>query len=281
MRYDRITALVTDAEVDEAALLTAAAIAARQDAPLAVRCLAFDPAGHDIGAAVGPGDGALGESRARARDRAGTLQDWATGLLQGGPARSEATAEVLPTMGLKDEIARLTALAGLVVATTPHGEVRLPVQAALFEAALVGSPAPVLAVPETGTTPQGSFERILIAFDESDACLAAIRGALPLLGAAQRVDVVSVEANRPTPARAEPSGAAAALLERNEVAAEWTVIPLDAPRLFDCLARFAQEHGAGLIVMGAYGHSRLREALLGGTTRDALHDTRLPLLMAH
>jgi nucleotide-binding universal stress UspA family protein len=49
----------------------------------------------------------------------------------------------------------------------------------------------------------------------------------------------------------------------------------------EILTRFATEHGANLIVMGAYGHSRFRESLLGGATRDMLEGTSLPLLMAH
>ena len=43
----------------------------------------------------------------------------------------------------------------------------------------------------------------------------------------------------------------------------------------------ATENGADLIVMGGYGHSRLREAMLGGVTRDVLRLTTLPVLMAH
>jgi nucleotide-binding universal stress UspA family protein len=49
----------------------------------------------------------------------------------------------------------------------------------------------------------------------------------------------------------------------------------------EVIARFAREHGADAVVMGAYGHSRFREAILGGATRDLLESAPLPLVMAH
>jgi nucleotide-binding universal stress UspA family protein len=53
------------------------------------------------------------------------------------------------------------------------------------------------------------------------------------------------------------------------------------PRVSEILNRFATEHGCDLMVMGAYGHSRFREAILGGATRDLLEKSTVPLLMAH
>ena len=59
-----------------------------------------------------------------------------------------------------------------------------------------------------------------------------------------------------------------------------TVLARSQPRIADILARVAQERGCDAIVMGAYGHSRLREAFLGGATRDMLRAVPLPVLMA-
>ena len=52
------------------------------------------------------------------------------------------------------------------------------------------------------------------------------------------------------------------------------------PRVSDVLKRHATERGCDLVVMGAYGHSRFREAILGGATRDMLTDAPVPVLMA-
>jgi nucleotide-binding universal stress UspA family protein len=49
----------------------------------------------------------------------------------------------------------------------------------------------------------------------------------------------------------------------------------------DVLLRHVRDTGAGLVVMGAYGHSRFREAIIGGATRHMLEQTEVPVLLAH
>ena len=63
--------------------------------------------------------------------------------------------------------------------------------------------------------------------------------------------------------------------------AEISVLAKTEPRVADVLVRFCQDRGCEAVVMGAYGHSRLREAILGGTTRAMLSGVPLPLLLAH
>ena len=53
------------------------------------------------------------------------------------------------------------------------------------------------------------------------------------------------------------------------------------PNVAEVINRHAQDHAIDLIVMGAYGHSRFREAMIGGATRDMLETARVPILMAH
>ncbi|MFN7225476.1 MAG: universal stress protein, partial [Paracoccaceae bacterium] len=53
------------------------------------------------------------------------------------------------------------------------------------------------------------------------------------------------------------------------------------PRVSDVLLRHVRDMNADLLVMGAYGHSRFREAILGGATRNMLENTSVPVLMAH
>jgi nucleotide-binding universal stress UspA family protein len=84
-----------------------------------------------------------------------------------------------------------------------------------------------------------------------------------------------------SPERSDPGGAVCLMLARHGVKAEVSILSRTLPRVSEILTRFATEHGANLIVMGAYGHSRFRESLLGGATRDMLEGTSLPLLMAH
>ena len=65
------------------------------------------------------------------------------------------------------------------------------------------------------------------------------------------------------------------------VRAEVSILSRTLPRVSDVILRFVKEHAMDLLVMGAYGHSRFREAILGGATRDILESADLPVLMAH
>ena len=71
------------------------------------------------------------------------------------------------------------------------------------------------------------------------------------------------------------------MLSRHGIRAEVSILARTMPRVSDVMMRFATEHGCDLIVMGAYGHSRFRESILGGATRDLLERTEVPLLMSH
>jgi len=70
------------------------------------------------------------------------------------------------------------------------------------------------------------------------------------------------------------------MLTRHGVRASIAVLARTMPQISEILAQRAIEIGADLIVMGAYGHSRFREAILGGTTRTMLRKTSIPVLMA-
>jgi len=65
------------------------------------------------------------------------------------------------------------------------------------------------------------------------------------------------------------------------VKAEVTVLARTQPSVADVLASHARDRDADMMVMGAYGHSRLREAVLGGATRAVLEHAAIPVLMAH
>ena len=83
------------------------------------------------------------------------------------------------------------------------------------------------------------------------------------------------------PERSDPGGMLCQMLVRHGVKAEVSVLARTLPRISDILARHVRDQNADLLVMGAYGHSRLREAILGGATRNMLEQTEIPVLMAH
>jgi len=153
-----------------------------------------------------------------------------------------------------------------------------PVNDGMIEAALFGSGRPVLVVPFVQTAP-ARFETVLVAWDESATSARAIGDALSLIKAADRVEVVTVmDARRDRGARA--SARLARHFLRHGIDAAFTLLPAEGGTAETLLSR-AADLGADLLVMGGYGHSRLRELVLGGTTRSVLASMTLPTLMAH
>ncbi|SER54071.1 Universal stress protein family protein [Tranquillimonas rosea] len=149
---------------------------------------------------------------------------------------------------------------------------------AAFETVLLEAKVPVL-LPAEGATP--SFERIMIAWDESDESMTAVRTALPLLQTADAVQVVVVDPKRHSPDTADAGHPVAVYLSRHDVHCEIAQVPRVLPRISETLVQSAREFEADLVVMGAYGHSRVREALIGGVTREMIKRTDLPLFVAH
>lgn len=135
--------------------------------------------------------------------------------------------------------------------------------------------APVLAVPES-LRQLNVAAPILIAWNGSPEAAAAMRSSLPLLKLATGVQLLEVEEK----IAAYPRDLAARYLSRHGVEVEIVQLrPVDG--VAHTIERAAGELGAGMIVMGAYGHSRLREFLVGGVTRHLLRECGLPLLLAH
>jgi nucleotide-binding universal stress UspA family protein len=147
----------------------------------------------------------------------------------------------------------------------------------VIESVLFGSGRPVLIVPYIPVPPQ--LGTVVIAWDEGRPAARAVADALPLLTRADRVEIVSVtDAGRDRPL---PSEGMARHLARHGIKAEGVRLPSSGGGVANALLSHAADLDAGLIVMGGYGHSRLREMVLGGTTRTILQSMTVPVLMAH
>jgi nucleotide-binding universal stress UspA family protein len=140
---------------------------------------------------------------------------------------------------------------------------------------------PVLIVPYAG-----HFEtvgrRVLIGWDASREATRAVNDAMPLLAAADVVTVLTIDAREGPDAHGELPGADISLhLARHGVKAEIERTVSAGISVGDVLLSRAADLGADLLVIGAYGHSRVRELLLGGATRSILQSMTLPVLMSH
>jgi nucleotide-binding universal stress UspA family protein len=146
---------------------------------------------------------------------------------------------------------------------------------------LIAAGRPVLVVPYAfERRPVG--RRVLVAWNASREAARAVSDALPLLKRAAHVDVVAFEPAKSGAAHGEEPGADIALfLARHGV--KVMVSRVDAPDLDvgNQLLSRAFDLSSDLIVMGAWGHSRLRELILGGVTRTLLESMTVPVLMAH
>jgi nucleotide-binding universal stress UspA family protein len=136
---------------------------------------------------------------------------------------------------------------------------------------------PVLMVPRKGSF-AGAGRHPLVAWNGSLEAAKAISGALPLLRAASRVTLAlfGQYANHGE----EPGADMALYLARHDVKVD--VVRKSQPQdAGHAILSLANDIGADLLVMGAYGHSRFREMMLGGATRTILATAALPVLMAH
>ncbi len=141
----------------------------------------------------------------------------------------------------------------------------------------MSSGGPVLIVPESGyPVPFGS--NILVGWKEGRESTRAVRDAMPFLGAAQKVTFLTV--SHDAPEELDPQLAAylashgcksaSAAVDRNDNHTAGTSIRMRGDMV-----------GANMLVLGLYGHSRLRELFLGGVSRELLVDSTLPMLVSH
>jgi nucleotide-binding universal stress UspA family protein len=149
------------------------------------------------------------------------------------------------------------------------------------ELVVLGGARPALFLPYTGALPK-SFKTVMVAWNGGREAARAIADALPLLTRADKVLVTTVTTTADTREMDDVPGVdVAAYLSRHGVKAEVTRsagIDIDAG---EWLLSQASDLGADLLVMGAYGHARLREFVLGGVTRTLLKSMSIPVLMSH
>jgi nucleotide-binding universal stress UspA family protein len=149
----------------------------------------------------------------------------------------------------------------------------LTIQAALFD-----SGRPILIVPYIQATGL-KLERVMVCWDGSRNAARAIGDAMPLLQRAGQIDVVTVEPNE---GRNEWKGAQIAEhLARHKLNVELKPIVAPDSDAANVILNQAADSATDLIVMGGYGHSRVREFVLGGVTRSILGAMTVPVLMSH
>lgn len=206
-------------------------------------------------------------------------------------AVTEQLAPLLAATGLNHELRRLDLYPGqagaalakevgfsdLFVGTRPYGDPHK--QERVEEAVLFESGRPCLFVPP-GLAAPVRHARILVAWKHTREAAVALAAALPLLRQADDVQLAVIEENGASEERREaPDEDIGRYMSRHGVSAEIRLID-GWKDVSGAILNEAARMGADLIVMGAYGHSRLREWALGGVTRDILTRAPVPVLTA-
>jgi nucleotide-binding universal stress UspA family protein len=151
----------------------------------------------------------------------------------------------------------------------------------LPEEVILGSGRPALLVPYIGAAATLG-ERVIVAWDASREAGRAVNDALPLLERAKAVGVVTVNPREQPFGHGEEPGADIGLhLARHGIKVEVQRVEARELDTANAILSHLANEGADLLVMGAYGHSRLREVVLGGVTRTILADMTVPVLMSH
>lgn len=182
---------------------------------------------------------------------------------------------------LADDVAKIAARearsADTFVAIRPNGSMD---PERLIEGVLFGSGHHLFLVPET-ERPKIAFDRILVAWNGSREAARALGESMPFLHRARKVMVFVVTGEHPTEEEAVMGMDAVNHLRHHGIDAALHRASSRGGGVGTKLISEAERWNADLVVMGGYGHLRLREWLLGGVTYNLMHESPVPLLVAH
>lgn len=171
--------------------------------------------------------------------------------------------------------------ADLVVVERPILNPDAPTGWGIVSRTVFGAMAPVVVVPDNARIDRVG-RQIVVAYNDSREGILALRGALPLLRQAERVEVlVGESAASPFGLNYLPRFDLRAWLDRHGIAVSFREFLVSGKDSGPALLDAARAVDADLIVMGAWGHSRIAELVLGGSTRYLFQNSDVPLLVAH
>ncbi|WP_029354230.1 universal stress protein [Bosea sp. 117] len=181
--------------------------------------------------------------------------------------------------GAAEQIGVMARLYDLAVVGQPDPE-KMGSEEVVAEAVLFDSGRPVLLVPLKQSRPF-SAQRILVAWDGGRAAARAIAEATPLFAQADLVEAVVVDTGKSKPGALPGADLARHLARHGKQVELRRLVPGSGESVSEVILKEIASRDIDLVVMGGYGHSRLREFVLGGVTRDMLDRMTVPVLLAH
>jgi nucleotide-binding universal stress UspA family protein len=279
MAYKSILTILTDTKEVTAVLGAAVPFAESQGAHLDILCLGIDrtQTGYYFAGATAM---MHEETILQAQTEAHEIEAAARSELARSAISWGVEAMVAQSASVSGLVARRSRYADLVILPKPYGQDQYADMPVILEAAMFNGHAPAIVLAD-GVAPAGKPERVVVAWNESPEAMVAIRHALPLLQAAQEVDICIIAPERHSPDVSDPGAELSRMLSRHGIKVSVSILAQTLPRVSEMIARHVADSDADLLVMGAYGHSRFREAILGGATRNMLEHAKVPVFMAH
>jgi nucleotide-binding universal stress UspA family protein len=168
-------------------------------------------------------------------------------------------------------------LRDLTLVPIPEGE---HVSRWYAETIIFGSGLPTMVLPEERKRPEFALNTVIVAWDFSRPAARAVADALPLLQKSKRVFVLTVTNEKAIDTR-RSSAELAKHLARHGVNVTLDVVDGGGRSIGDAIESYVASRNGDLLVMGAYGHSRLREFILGGATKSVLARPPVPIFFSH
>ncbi len=276
MAYKIIATILTDTDQSTEGLDAAIALSDRMGAHLDIYVVTVS---HTENHNYYMGTEALlvAEQTRDAMEQREKLEAWLKDRMQGELVRWAMHAATVQGPELTGFLARKLRFSDLVVLPRPYQD--NPEASTLVEACLFAAERPVLMIPKGCKAPDAGGH-VLMGWNDGAEALAAARAALPLLEQAEVADICIIDPPTHAADRSDPGGAMAQYLMRHGTRSEVVVLAKTEPYVGEILLRRAREVGAQMIISGAYGHSRLREAVFGGATRSLLERADRPILMS-
>jgi nucleotide-binding universal stress UspA family protein len=255
----------------------AVSVAAAVDAHLTGIAFLYDPIVPISGAGYIPGDVIESQER-ESQAAAKTAIDRFNVVTDRVGISADSLTVSASLSGVGDMFSRIARRFDLSIVGQAEPE-RSAVEEIIAEAALFESGRPVVVVPYIQKD-LFKLDQVMVCWDGSRAAARAIGDAVPLLRKSKRVEVVIVANERGK--QDEIAGAdIAEHLARHDLNVEVKRTVLGDVDVADILLSHAADSGADFMVMGGYGHSRLREFVLGGVTRSIFRTMTVPVLLSH
>ena len=187
----------------------------------------------------------------------------------------ERYLEKCPTYAVPDMLVDYARLRDLTIVPVPESYDQWYAEQVIF-----GSGKPTLVLPESPRPRPFELGAIAVAWDFSRAAARAVSDALPLLEKAKRVRIVTV-INEKKLDNEHSAEELAKNLARHGIEVVLDKVDADGRGIGEVLEAYTVSHKIDVLVMGAYGHSRWREFILGGATKSLLSKTPLPIMFSH